>query len=288
MTKGLYPGVVYPVVPGSDGSGVVVETSAGAESWQGREVIINPSYDWGSGEAVQGPGFTILGMPRQGTFADEIVVPVHQLAPKPNHLTVEESAALPLAGLTAYRALFSRANVQPGERVVVTGVGGGVALFAVQFAVAAGARVAVTSRSSEKIARAKELGAEAGFLYNQESWASQLMEEFGSFQVAIDGAAGPGYLGLIDAAAPGARIVNYGGTAGNPPALPIRKVFWNQLSLLGSTMGSPADFAAMTEFVRRHAIRPVVDEVIPMSDGARAFAKMDSGAQFGKLVLRAS
>jgi NADPH:quinone reductase-like Zn-dependent oxidoreductase len=288
MTKGLYPGVVYPVIPGSDGTGIVVECSPGTEEWAGREVIINPSYDWGTGQRVQGPEFTILGMPRPGTFAEQIIVPVTQLAPKPPHLTVSEAAALPLAGLTAYRALFSRAQLQPGERVLVTGIGGGVALFALQFAVAIGARVAVTSSSPEKISRAKELGAEAGFLYTETEWPGRVLQEFGAIQVAIDGAGGAGYLGLIEAAEPGARIVNYGGTGGNPPSLPIRKVFWNQLSLLGSTMGSPTDFASMTDLVQRHNLRPVVDEVLPMAEGAKAFQKMDAGGQFGKLVLTTS
>lgn len=288
MTKGLYPGVVYPVIPGSDGSGRVIEAAPGNESWIGRDVIINPSYDWGANEAVQGSQFTILGMPRQGTFADEIVVPISQLAAKPTHLDEIEAAALPLAGLTAYRALFSRAKLIAGERVLITGIGGGVALFALQFAVAAGARVAVTSRSPEKIARALALGAEAGFLYSEANWPSQVLERFGRIQVAIDGAGGAGYLGLIDAAEPGARIVNYGGTAGNPTEFPARKVFWNQLSLLGTTMGSPTDFAAMTSFVDRHGIRPVIDEVFAMEDGAQAFQTMDAGTQFGKLVLKRS
>jgi len=285
MTKGLYPGVVYPVIQGSDGTGTVVETSPGTSDWMGREVILNPSYDWGTGQRVQGPEFTILGMPRPGTFAEQIIVPVTQLAVKPAHLSIPEAAALPLAGLTAYRALFSRAQLQPGERVLITGIGGGVALFALQFAVAAGARVAVTSSSPDKLARARKLGAEAGFLYSDADWPARVVEQFGPIQVAIDGAAGPGYLGLIDAAEPGARIVNYGGTGGNPPSLPIRKVFWNQLSLLGSTMGSPADFAAMCALVQKHEIRPVIDDILPMAQGAKAFQKMDAGGQFGKLVL---
>jgi zinc-binding alcohol dehydrogenase/oxidoreductase len=288
MTKGLYPGVTYPVIPGSDGTGTVIEVSPGAESWLGREIIINPSFDWGRSEAGQGPEFTILGMPRQGTFAQEIVVPTSQLAPKPDHLSVPEAAALPLAGLTAYRALFSRAKIQPGERVLVTGIGGGVALFALQFAVAAGAKVAVTSSSADKIARALAMGASAGFLYEDEEWPNQVIQRFGRFHVAIDGAGGPGYGGLIDCAETGGRIVNYGGTAGNPSVLAIRKVFWNQLNLLGSTMGSPRDFAAMTSLVADHGIRPVIDEIFPMSQGVDAFQKMDGGGQFGKLVLSVS
>jgi len=285
LSKGLYPGVTFPVVPGSDGYGEVIETAPGAESWAGREVVINPSFGWGDREEAQGDGFTILGMPRQGTFAERVVVPVSQIAPKPRHLDAAEAGALPLAGLTAWRALFSRARVRAGERVLVTGIGGGVALFALQFAVAAGARVAVTSGSAAKLERAKALGAAVGFNYRDPDWPSRAVEEFGRFDVAVDGGAGENLVALIDAAAPGARIVNYGATGGNPSSFPMRKLFWNQLSLLGSTMGSPADFAAMTEFVARHGIRPVIDSVRPMADGAAAFARMDAGDQFGKLVL---
>jgi NADPH:quinone reductase-like Zn-dependent oxidoreductase len=172
--------------------------------------------------------------------------------------------------------------------VLITGIGGGVALFALQFAVAAGAKVAVTSSSTDKIARALAMGASAGFLYEDDAWPNEVLRRFGRFHVAIDGAGGPGYGGLIDCAETGGRIVSYGGTAGNPSALAIRKVFWNQLNLLGSTMGSPQDFAAMTSFVTAHGIRPVVDEVLPMSLGAQAFQKMDAGGQFGKLVLSVS
>ena len=285
MTKGLYPGVVYPVVPGSDGSGQVVEVSEGNRDWLHREVIINPSCDWGKSEAAQAAGFTILGMPRQGTFAEEIVVPVSQLASLPSHLSMQQAAALPLAGLTAYRALFSRAKVEKGERVLITGIGGGVALFALQFALAAGAQVAVTSGSPEKLERAVALGAEAGFLYTDPAWFNQVVERFGRIHVAIDGSGGSGFLGLIDASEPGARIVNYGGTAGPLESLPMRKVFWNQLNLLGSTMGSPADFAAMTSLVTQHCIQPVVDQVVAMRDGASAFRRMDEARQFGKIVL---
>jgi NADPH:quinone reductase-like Zn-dependent oxidoreductase len=285
LSKGLYPGVTFPVVPGSDGCGVVVEAAPGAEDWLHREVVINPSFGWGEREEAQGEGFTILGMPRQGTFAERIVVPTGQVAAKPGHLDTVAAGALPLAGLTAWRSLFSRARVRPGERVLVTGIGGGVALFALQFALAAGARVAVTSGSAEKLDRARALGAEAGFNYRDGDWANRAAAEFGRFDVAIDGGAGENLVSLIDAAAPGARIVNYGATGGNPSALPMRKVFWNQLSLLGSTMGSPADFAGMVAFVERHGIRPVVDSARPMAEGAAAFARMDAGEQFGKLVL---
>src|ERR1700694_2681585 len=160
---GLYPNIKLPVTLGSDGAGVV--TSVGTEadrSWVGREVIINPSLDWGPDPRAQGKDFRILGLPDNGTFAEQVSIPVANLAPKPAHLSWEQAAALPLTGLTAWRALFPRAQLKPGERVLVTGTGGGAALIALQFAAAAGATVWVTSSSPEKLARAETLGAAGG------------------------------------------------------------------------------------------------------------------------------
>jgi NADPH:quinone reductase-like Zn-dependent oxidoreductase len=285
IKAGAYAGLNWPVTPGSDGAGVVVEVAdPGDADWVGREVVINPSFDWGSREEAQGAAFTILGNPRQGTHAQRIAVPVQQLAPKPKHLEWRQAAALPLAGLTAYRALLSRARLQPGERVLVSGIGGGVALFALQFAVAAGAEVWVTSSSAEKIGRAVALGARGGFNYGEAGWAKHAAE-LGGFNVVVDSAGGEGFETLIDLTAPGGRIVFFGATRGNPPALAMRKVFWRQISLLGSTMGSPRDWAAMTQWVADKGIVPVVSATFPLERAAEAYALMEHGGQCGKIVL---
>lgn len=287
IKAGQYAGLKWPCIPGSDGAGVVVECGAGAEpAWRGREVIINPSFGWGDNEAAQDPRFTILGLPRDGTLAERVAVPVAQLTPKPAHLSWEQAAALPLAGLTAYRAVFSRAKLQPGERILISGIGGGVALFALQFAVAAGAEAWVTSSSGDKIRRAVELGAKGGFDYRQDGWAATAAKSPGLFNVIIDSAGGPGFGHLIDAAAPGGRIAFYGATRGDPSVLPMRKVFWRQLSLLGTTMGSPADWAEMVGAVDRHKLRPVVSEVYPLRRAGEAFALMERSEQFGKIVVK--
>src|SRR5690606_11781912 len=139
----------------------------------GREVIINPSFGWGAGERARGAEFSILGLLRAGTLASQIVVPVGQLAIKPAHVSWEKAAALPLAGLTAYRVLFSRAQLQRGERLMITGIGGGVATFGLQFALAQGAGLWVTSGSDEKITRAVEMGAKGGFNYSETDWAKE-------------------------------------------------------------------------------------------------------------------
>jgi len=182
--------------------------------------------------------------------------------------------------------VFARARLRAGERVLVSGIGGGVAVLALQFAVAAGAEAWVTSSSAEKIARAVALGARGGFDYAAKGWAAAAAKDAGLFDVIVDSAGGAGFGDLIDLAAPGGRIVFFGATRGNPPVLPMRKVFWRQVSLLGTTMGSPGDWSAMNAFVALHQIRPVVSGVFPLADGAEAFALMERGGQFGKIVVR--
>ncbi len=286
IKQGQYAGLKWPCIPGSDGAGVVAALGAGVDPmWLGREVVINPSFNWGDDERGQGGTFSILGLPRDGTLAEKIAVPATQLAAKPPHLSWSEAAALPLAGVTAFRALYARAGLRAGERVLVNGIGGGVALFALQFAVAVGARVWVTSSSPEKIARAVALGAVGGFNYLDAGWTAAATKDAGGFDVIVESAGGEGFERLLDVAAPGGRVVFFGATRGNPPVLPMRKVFWRQLSLLGTTMGSPTDWAAMTAFVARHQVRPVVSEVFPLARAGDAFALMERGEQFGKIVV---
>ena len=289
MQLGLYPNIIVPITLGSDGAGVVSSVGSPADaSWVGREVIINPALDWGVDPRAQGPDFRILGLPDQGTYAEQVVIPVANLAPKPAHLSWAESAALPLAGLTAWRALFTRAQLKSGERLLVTGVGGGAALFALQFAEAAGAQVWVTSGSPEKIARACTLGALGGVNYREADWADSLLKRAGRFDMIVDSAGGEGFAKLIDLAAPGGRIVFFGATTGNPKGLDMRKCFFRQINVLGTTMGSPADFAGMTAMVHRHKIVPVVDRVFPLASAEAALRHMEAGAQFGKVGLAIS
>ena len=284
---GQYAGIKLPITLGSDGAGIVTAVGSPADqSWVGREVIINPALDWGSDVRAQGPQFRILGLPDSGTFAEQIAIPAANLAPKPAHLSWEQAAALPLAGLTAWRALFTRAQLKSGERVLVTGVGGGAALFALQFAVAAGAEVWVTSSSPEKIARARTLGARGGMNYRDADWPAALQKQASDlFDVIIDSAGGEGFGKLIELTRPGGRIAFFGATTGNPPSLDLRKSFFRQISLLGTTMGSPADFAGMTAFVAAHRIAPVVDRVFPLAATEDALRHMEASAQFGKIVL---
>lgn len=286
ITQDMYPGLQLPCVLGSDGAGVVSSIGKGVDDrWRQQEVVLDPGMNWGDDEAAQSSDFCVLGMPDDGTFAEQIVVRAELLHSKPAHLDWASTAALPVAGVTAFRALFRQGQLQKGETALITGVGGGVAAFALQFAVAAGAKVWVTSSSEEKIQRAVELGALGGFDYRDEAWAKKLVAKAGAPQLILDSAGGASYAQLVKIAAPGGRIVNCGSTTGAPDGLDLFKVFWKQLQLVGSTMGSPQDFTNMLEFVESHKLQPIVDETYPLSEANSALALMRDSSQFGKIVL---
>lgn len=292
IQKGLYPKITTPIIPGSDGAGVVSALGENVDkAWLGKAVIINPSQNWGSNPDFYSDAHTILGLPENGTFAEYVKVEARYLAEKPSHLTFEQAATLPLGGLTAWRALMTRGRFTPNDKVLVTGTGGGVALFVVQFAVAAGAEVWVTSGSDDKISRAIELGAKGGINYKIPTWYRDLLvkakgPKIGYFNVIIDSAGGPGFARLTDIAAPGARICFYGGGTGNITDIVPAKVFFKQLNILGTTMGTEEEFSDMISFVERHTIEPVIAETFPLSEAEAALRYLDSGQQFGKVVLK--
>ncbi len=278
-----------PFIMGSDGAGVVEALGPDARGpAPGTEVILNPSLDWGAGEDAYGPGWSILGWPRDGTFAQWIAIGAEYVFPKPAHLTVEEAAALPLAGLTAYRALVARARLQTGERVLIHGIGGGVALCALQFALVLGARVIVTSTSDEKLERARGLGAELAVNSRSADWARAARAWTGDagVDVVVESIGGEYVTRSLPVLRRGGRLVTFGTTADAHADIDVRKVFWSQLSLLGSTMGSPADFAGMLTLVNAHRLRPVIDSVFALDDGCLALERLAQGKQFGKIVLR--
>jgi len=287
IQKGLYAGLKFPIILGSDGAGVVEKVGSESENdWIGREVMINPSFDWGNEEDFQSSDFHILGLPQDGTFAEYVRVPIQNLHIIPPHLTFEEAAAIPLGGLTAWRALFSRANLKKGEKVLITGVGGGVATFLLQWSVYADAEVYVTSSKRDKLKRALEIGARAGVLYTDKSWYEKIKPE-GGFDVIVDSAIGDNFSHYIDLAKPGGRIIFFGGTSsGDLPTLNARKIFWKQLSILGTTTGSPRDFREMIDFVQKHQIKPIIDSIHPLAHAEEAVRKMDRSEQFGKIILR--
>jgi NADPH:quinone reductase-like Zn-dependent oxidoreductase len=275
ISQGMYPGIKLGTVLGSDGCGISGDV----------KYIINPGINWGTNENCQSNEFSVLGMPEDGTFAEYIAIDTKYLYPQPQHLSDEEAASLPLAGVTAFRALMKRAGLNKQDKVLVTGIGGGVAIFALQFAVASGCEVIVTSGSDFKIAEAIGLGAKAGYIYHDPEWSKKLIKDEGGVDVIIDGACGTGFAHLVKACHPGARIVFYGGTAGKIDGLIPQHVFWKQITIMGSTMGSAADFADMLAFVSHHKIKPVIDSVFPLDQLADGFRRMQSGQQFGKIVF---
>lgn len=284
---GLYPGIQYPVILGSDGCGEVIAVEAPkAAHWIGQRVLINPSLHWGPDERVQSEQYEILGMPSRGTFAEYVDVPVENLHPIPGHLSDVEAAAIPLAGLTAYRATFVQGRLQPGEKVLVPGIGGGVAVWVLQLAVAAGAEVWVLSSSEAKLQTAHKLGAVGGALYTDPDSTRALVQRAGAFHLIVDGVGGelfPLYQQLI---APGGRIVVYGATRGNPPSFDLRRLFWKQIHVIGSTMGSPSNFAALLRFIEEKRLRPFVETVLPFLALPEALTRLWTGNQMGKIVLK--
>lgn len=287
ITINKYAGIKYPTILGADGAGIVVETGSEADKdWLQKEVIINPSQNWGDSPDFQGKDQKILGLPDDGTFAEYVKVPVENLYAKPVHLNWEQAAALPLAGLTTYRALFTKGRAKKGDKVLIVGVGSGTGTFALQFAVAAGCQVFVTSGNSQKLEQARLLGASAGVNYKAQDWAEQLHQLAGGFDVVIDSVLGESFTKIPDLCNPGGRIVTFGATAGDIPSINGRKIFWKQLQLIGTTMGNPDDFKGMLELVNKHELVPAIDEVFSLADAQKAFDKMANSSQFGKLVLR--
>lgn len=280
VRKGIYE-YPLPLVPGSDGAGVRRDT--------GEEVVILPALRWGERSEAPGPEFGILGGPADGTYAELVKVPAENVFPKPRRLSWEEAAAFPLAGLTAYRALFTRARLEAGETVLVLGAASGVSTFAVSLAVQAGARVFVTSSSAAKLERARELGAEAGVDYTTGDWVAEVRALAGGegVDVVLDsvGATWPDSLRCLRK---GGRAVVFGATAGTKVELEVRPVYFGQFSLLGTTMGNAEEFAGLLATIERGSWVPVVDSVRPLAEAASAHERLESGAHFGKLVLAVS
>ncbi len=287
IRRGMQLSDRLPLILGSDGAGLVAEVGAGVTHLAvGASVVINPSLDWGDREDRPSPAFRILGGPDPGTYAEAIVVPAANVFPKPTPLSFEEAAAMPLASLTAWRAVVTRGQVRPGERVVVLGVGGGVATFAVQIARLAGASVIATSSSNAKLERARALGADVTINYRTTAWDQAVREATGGgADVIIDSLGKETWGQALAALRPGGRLVTFGATTGRTTDVDIRSVFWNQLGILGTTMGSPRDFATMLGAYEAGRLKPIVDSVFPLREAAAAHQRMDEGTQFGKIVL---
>jgi zinc-binding alcohol dehydrogenase/oxidoreductase len=288
ITKGLYGGIKLPVVLGSDCSGIIEEKGKNVDKFNtGDEVIVNPSLNWGDSELIKSDNFKILGMPDNGTLEEYISIDKSKVFAKPGHLNLAEASAIPLAGLTAYRAAVVKGEVSKDKKVLITGIGGGVSAFALLFAKHFGADIFVTSGDENKIKKAIELGAKDGVSYKNENWDKELLGKNNKgFDLIIDGTGGDTISKCLNVINPGGRIVNYGATAGNAEKFEVRKIYWKQAMLIGSSMGSDRDFKNMVDFVSTNKITPVVDKIFGINDVCNAFRLMDISGQLGKIIIK--
>ncbi|KAF9900193.1 hypothetical protein EC991_007795 [Linnemannia zychae] len=289
IRKGVYPVIVFGSVMGADGVGTVTEVKGNSSKHKvGDRVIVMPSVGWT--KDPRGPEedyYIVGGGPVPGLFSEQFIGQQDDFFKAPDHLTDAEAAALPLAGLTAWRAAFTKGQVREGQNVLITGIGGGVALMTLLFCVAAGANVYVNSSDDAKILKAVELGARGGVNYKSDKWVSQLKEltHGEPFDVVIDGAGGDAFEAFTFLLRMGGIIVSYGMTVKFAVNYDMHAVLRN-IEVRGSTMGSRVEFGEMIDYVGKHKIKPVVSHIWSGLESAEeAFNVIKSGSQFGKVVL---
>jgi NADPH:quinone reductase-like Zn-dependent oxidoreductase len=278
IRQGL-PSVPKPRILGADGAGVVAALGEGADTFsEGDRVVLNPGLD---------DGARILGEHMDGTHAELVAVPAEYVHPIPGGLSFEEAAAFPLVFETAYRMLVTKARIEEGEWVLLWGIGSGVALAAFVIAKALGARTLVTSSSAEKLARAAELGADATVNHAEDDVAAAVKEATGGrgVNVVIEHVGEATWKTSLQSAAPNARVVVCGATSGPNPPAQLHRIWWKQLAVYGSTMGTREDFKGAYELIARGAAQPIVDRVFPLEQAAAAHEYLEEGRQFGKVVL---
>jgi zinc-binding alcohol dehydrogenase/oxidoreductase len=277
VRKGL-PSVPKPRILGADGAGIVV---SGDGFDPGERVVINPGLDHGDGR------ITVVGEHTDGTHAELIAVPAQQVYRLPDAVGFEAAAAFPLVFETAYRMLVTKAGLRENEWVLVWGIGGGVATACLALAKALGARVVVTSSSDDKLERAKQLGADAALNHDTDDIPRAVKEVTGGgAHVVIEHVGEATWKRSLDAARAAGRICVCGATSGPNPPANLHRIWWKQLTIYGSTMGSKEDFEAAYELVKSGRAVPVVDEVFPLAEAAAAHARLEAGEQLGKIVLR--
>ena len=270
-----------PLVLGSDGAGIVESVGEGVAGIRpGDEVVINPGLGWHKNSDAPPKGFEIIGLPDDGTFAEQIVIPAENAVTKPSHLTWEEAGVLSLPALTAYRALFTRGDVKPGMKVLIPGIGSGVATFLLQFAKAAGAEVYVTSRSETKLQQALELGADRAINSNSD-WEKELNGE--KMDLVIESVGAATFNQSLSQVRTGGTLVTFGASAGDEVKINLRTFFYGQFNMLGSTMGSGEEYKEMLQFIETHHIKPVMDKTYALHQYKEAFQRLDEAEQFGKI-----
>ena len=286
--------IVAPWIVGSDGAGVVESVGSEVTAVRiGDHVVINPGLSCHtceyclSGDAPLCLKYGILGEQLPGTICEMVVVPERNVRAIPRAIPMAEAAAFPLATLTAWRMVVSRARVQPGEEVLIWGIGGGVALAALQICKARGARVWVTSGSDEKLARARSLGADELLNHSQMDVGREVRSRTGKrgVHVVVDSVGERSWGQSLGALGKRGRLVTCGGTSGPMVQTDVRRLFWNQWTIMGSTMGSEGEFAAATAAFADGRLHAVVDSVHALERAADAYQRLQSGAQFGKVVV---
>lgn len=290
-----WPGLKLPLphVGGTDLAGVVAEVGAAVRGVKvGDEVLVNPGLNFEAGpdgEQRIPPDVSIVGETRWGGLAEQCVVPASHVLPKPESMGWEEAAALPLASITAMQMVKRRGRVKRGDRVLVVGAGGGVAVMAVQIAKALGAWVCATTGGPDKVEKVRRLGADHVIDYKAEpewSKAAFLASGKAGYDVVIDSVGQATFKGSVRALRNGGRLVTCGATTGPIGELDLRAVFWKQLSILGSTMGVPQDLKDALHMVRSGHLKVHVDSVWPLAQVREAQERMERAGQFGKIVLR--
>jgi NADPH:quinone reductase-like Zn-dependent oxidoreductase len=289
----------FPHIVGTDGAGVVQAIGPRVTSVRpGDRVTLNPGISCGecplckAGEEPYCRDFQILGEHRPGTLAELIVVPERNVAKIPEKMPWPVAAAIPLSTLTAWRMLTTRARVEAGETVLIWGAGGGISLAALQIAKELGARAIVTSSSDTKLAKARELGADVVFNHatrSPDEIAREVRKLTGAgVDVVVDSVGEKTWDASLRALRPGGRLVTCGATSGPQVSLDLRRLFWFQWSLLGSTMGTQREFAAVMVLASSGKLWPVVDSVVPLEQARSAYERMARGEQLGKLVIEVS
>ncbi|HVW70519.1 MAG TPA: zinc-binding dehydrogenase [Steroidobacteraceae bacterium] len=286
ITRGQYPGMQLPCTLGCDGAGVVDAVGEGVPaSLLGVAVMLYPGLRWGDDARLPAESFGLLGMPGPGTLAQYICVPVANALAKPDYLSFEESAAIPLAALTAWRGLTTKAALAAGETLLITGVGGGVATFALQIAVAMGAKALVTSGSVATLEQAQKLGATAGFNYKDEAWPKALRKAADGIDVVLDGAPATAYAGYSRSLKRGARVVIYGSTGGAQFPCTAPELFLKNLTLVGTNVGTLQELRSLLAFMEKHRIRPVIERTFALADAALALSHLERAHGMGKIVV---
>ena len=294
--RGGLPGIKIPLphILGNDIAGVVREVGE-LVTWvqPGREVMVHPGLSCGhcdqclAGRDNMCDEYDIIGYRRDGGYAELLAVPGVNVIPKPKNLSWPEAAALPLVTLTAWHMLVTQARVQPGEDVLVHAAGSGVGSLGIQIAKLFGARVIATASSDEKLAKARELGADETVNYTSEDWPKEVRRLTGGrgVDVVFEHTGAATWPGSLVSLRKGGRLVTCGATSGFDARTDLRQVFYRHLTILGSMMGSKADLLAAMKFIASGQLRAVVDRTLPLAEARTAHELMEDRAQFGKLVL---